>query len=537
MMEKASFAKLVNRRQYSDLEIRAKEYIETDDWKKFLSHIKRTDSKGKARDALVSLLKMEAVGGTDSDIFKEFSSLEGNTLTQVRANAIEHTMEILEEQIENKHTYFLDIEAMTMTPYVVLVKEVIEARKRELEQLEKSPSRIEVLRTFYGFSILMIEGSKTSSAQTNRYGYRYWRRSTWLDENLTESAVSAVRQLTGEFAEAVDMDKRYRTLGSSRIFKERCTKTTADILADAVRLTLYKVPGNRSRAARNLGETGDSRTLSFLHHRLSVEENRNVRISIAGALGRVGHVSSIATLKERGALRGRYLSKEGEAAVRAIGGIYSPQCIETLIDLLRDGNNSVKAASIYALSKQGAPRVVELIAPYLVNKSRPVVRASVLALTDLGRKGHAAIRKNASVVIKRIGSDRPSKTALTKMLSISGVGKMKSVQQYFATRFEKLGKNIQRWHSSASGRSYSYYWRRRERRDKQKLIDYIRLASSHLQPPYEKELVKSIRSITRIDTYPSVIAILDQTPLGRALRTYDAIEHQSYEQLTLIGGS
>lgn len=515
-MVKASIVKLVTRRQYPELEKRANEYIETDDWKRFLTIIKSTPSKGKARDAVVNLLKLEAVGGTDSDVFKEFSSIEGDSFPQIIANSRSHAMNILKEQIENRHTYFMDIEAMTMSPYVILVKDVIEARKRELAQLEKNPDRIDVLGTFYGFSILMIEGSKPHE-NTSNYGYYRWRRRTWLDEKINDNAAIALRQLTKEFAQEVNIDKRYRTLGSSRVFKDRCTRTTAKILADAVRLALYKVPGNRGKAAKDLGYTEDSRTLLFLHHRLAVEESRRVRMSIIDALGRIGHDSSIDILREKAKLQGRrYMTKEGEAAVKAIGGIFAPQCRETLIDLLNDSGNMVKAASIYALSKQESTGLVQLISPYLLDRSRPVVRASVISLTDLGSQGREAIKTKATGIIKRIGYDRPSRNALIKMLSISGVGSMESVQQYFGTRITKLRKEVERW-QNRSRSSYGYYWTRREQRAKQKLIDYIRLASTYLRPPYDNELVSSIRSVFRQDTIPSVHATLGQSQLAQAV--------------------
>ena len=290
-MAKATLVDLATRRQYSELEKRADEFIENEGWDALLRRLKFVRPEGKARDAVVALLQLEAIGGTDSDVFKEFESLEGDNLHQVRANATEHAMGILKEQIDNRHTYFLDIEAMTMTPYVVLVKDVIEARKRELEQLEGTPSRIEVLGTYYGFQILMTDGSKPNVTPSGT-GYYRWRRRTWLDEKITEDAANAVKSLTGELAEEVDMDKTYRTLGSNPVFKNRCTKVTATILADAVRLALYKTPGHRGTAARKLGRTGDSRALSFLHHRLPLEQNRRVRIAIAEALERVGHESS-----------------------------------------------------------------------------------------------------------------------------------------------------------------------------------------------------------------------------------------------------
>ncbi|MHA2023528.1 MAG: hypothetical protein ACTSWQ_07690, partial [Candidatus Thorarchaeota archaeon] len=106
-MEQVTISNLVTRRNYSELEKRADDYIEKDDWNAFLRHIQSTNSTGMARDALVALLELEAVGGTDTNMFTEFSSLEGSTLHEVRLDAIPRAMEILKEQIAEKHTYFL----------------------------------------------------------------------------------------------------------------------------------------------------------------------------------------------------------------------------------------------------------------------------------------------------------------------------------------------------------------------------------------------------------------------------------------------
>jgi hypothetical protein len=501
MMAQETIPVLATRRQYVDLEKRSDDYIKKEGWEDLLRLLEHTSSAGKARDAVVALLQLESVGGTDTDVFEEFAYLEGDNLRKVRANATDHVMEILQEQIEHQHTYFLDIEAMTMTPYVILVKDVIEARKRELEELEGTPSRIDVLGTYYGFQILMTDGSKPFDNSQNTYGYRRWRRGTWLDEKITENAANAVKALTGELAEEVDMDKTYRTLGSSPVFKRRCTKSTAELLANAVRLALYKVPGNRGTAARALGRTEDSRVLSFLHHRLPLEQNRKVRISIADALGRVGHESSIEILKERATPTSRYMSKEGIAIVTALGGVYSPQSKETLLMLLQTGGSTTKAAAIQAISKQDPTDLVELISPYLENKSQPVVRASILSLADKGREGKAAIEAQAHVLINRIGHDKPSRPALIKMLGISSVAEMKPVHQYFAKRIEKHCREVRNW-SKQINRSYSYYWRRREQRSKQKLEEYLRLANSHLKPPFDEELMKAIESVVKSNNDP-----------------------------------
>ncbi|OLS21820.1 MAG: hypothetical protein ThorAB25_26390 [Candidatus Thorarchaeota archaeon AB_25] len=526
-MAKATLVDLATRRQYSELEKRADEFIENEGWDALLRRLKFVRPEGKARDAVIALLQLEAIRGTDSDVFKEFESLEGDNLHQVRANATEHAMGILKEQIENRHTYFLDIEAMTMTPYVVLVKDVIEARKRELEQLEGTPSRIEVLGTYYGFQILLTDGSKPNVTPSGT-GYYRWRRRTWLDEKITENAANAVKSLTGELAKEVDMDKTYRTLGSNPVFKNRCTKVTATILADAVRLALYKTPGHRGTAARKLGRTGDSRALSFLHHRLPLEQNRRVRIAIAEALERVGHESSIDILKERVTAQGRYLSKEGEAMIRGLGGIYSLQCRETLIELLKAPGNTTRAVAIQSLGKQEPTGLVELISPYLVDKSRPVARASVLALIELGNEGEAAIRSKAAIVIKRIGYDKPSRTALQKMMSISGVGKMKPIHQYFSKRIDRLAREINNLQRQ-SNRSYSYWWSRRENRAKKNLLEYLRLASSHLNPPFDKNLIASVKSVLKKEREMMMNWAPGESQLARAVFP-TTVEDPTYEQ-------
>jgi hypothetical protein len=521
-MEQATIPDLVSKRNYIELEKQAEEYLGFDDWKGFLHQIRRAGNTGKSRDALVSLLELRAVGGTDSDVFVEFEALEGDSLEQIRLEAIERALDILKDQIENRHTYFLDVEAMAETPYAILVKDVIDSRKRELAQLEVKPSRIDVLGTYYGFMILMIDGSKhyeASNTGMQGYGYRYnyRQRRSWLDESITETAVNAMKQLTGDYAEPVEMDKTYRTIGNSSIFKRRCQKTTAAILADAARLALYKVPGNRGAAARALGRTEDERALEFLHHRLAVEQNRSVRTSIVSALGRIGHVSSIDSLMRfiQQPTR-RHSSKEAIASVSALGNIDSPQISNTLLRLMKEGKNEIRACAIQVLAQQDIPGLVDSISPYLKHASRPVVRASVTALIGLGHEGEDAIKAAMPTVLARFGNDRGSKIVLTKMLELPEVGQMHTVQDYFALKIKKMTTKMSRWQSYARKNSQSYYYNRWERRTRNELEWWLSQVSKYLFPPFLEELVRCIKSVfSSMSDTERFASILSDSPYAK----------------------
>ena len=535
-MEQATIPDLVSQRDNLELEKQADEYLKDHDWKRFLSTFQYTAPRGKARDALVALLELEAVGGTDSDIFKEFSSLEGTSLHEVRFQGVQRAMEILREQIAERHTYFLDVEVMAETPYAILVKDVIDARKRELAELEHNPSRIDILGTFYGFAILMAEGTKPHDNQaTTGYGYRRWRRRTWLDENITDSAANAIKTITSQFAEEVDMDKTYRTLGSSPIFKGRCTKETANILADAVRLSMYKVPGNRAAAARKLGATGDSRVLPFLHHRLPREQSYRVRIKIAEAMGNVGHISSIDYLKEQVRPEQRNISKDTKANIEAIGGIYCPESKQALLEIVQKGGNTVKAVAIESLGKQDSQGLLEIISPYLEHKSRPVVRSSVLALSNLGKNGRKTLIAKAPAILAKIGNDKPSMGAVSKLLEIPKVGKMRLVQEYYVQLINKQRREVERWKRYEQQRTgYNYWYQRRARRVTDRMRLLVNLVFQNLKPPYHVELMGTMKAAVSLCTNINDILLrFGDNEFGRAFREYLHLEERkiTYEQL------
>jgi HEAT repeat protein len=517
VMGVVSLHDIVTKRRYSDLEQVAKEHIERGEWESILSRIAQCSPSGKSRDAVVSLLELESVGGTDSNLFSEFTSLEGNTLQEIRIAATERAIGLLREQVAERHTYFIDVEEMSTTPFAVLAKEVIEARKRELEELQQGASRIEVLGTYYGYTILLTDGAKPHEGGT---GYRYWRRRTWLDEKINESAAAAIKKITGEFAEAVDMDLTYRTIGHDPVFKKRCTPETARILADAVRVSLYKVPGNRAKAARDLGRTGDSRAVAFLHNRFPTEQNRGVRTAIAEALGQIGHESSVGLLQEYVESSSRRQTKDVFAAVDALGRIDADQARAALVSLLESGSNAVKAKSIESLSRLDIPDMIQLVTPYATHKSRPVVRAAVDALLRNGDQGTEVVKENVPTILGRIGSDRTSRFVLTKVLSISGIGERQETQDYFAKRIKNAMRQLERWQASRNrGYSYGYWWQRRERRARTEMEEVVRMAAQCTRPPFSEGLLASLCQVrSKLTDGTAVLAALGQGDLANAVR-------------------
>jgi hypothetical protein len=515
-MEERSIAAMVLRRNYDALRERAKWFIASDNWPELCSMIQYAGAIGKGRDAIVHLLGLQPVGGTDSDVFNEFSYIEGSSLSQIQANAVAHAIEILRNQIKEKHTFFMNIEEMTLSPFAVLVNDVIEARKNELKNLQQNASRINVVSTYYGFMILLASGSQLRDSSSQ---YRYWRRCrTWLDENITDDAFNAIRNLTKEYGQQVDMDKRYRTLGSNTTFKKICSPDTAKILSDLVRLALYKSPGNRARAATDIGNMEDSRALPFMHNLLMGEPSRNVRYAIGKALGRIGHDSSIPVLKKLLQNYRRQATKESRAYMDALGNIDSPLSREALVGLLKEGNNSVKAGTIKALSNQTATELLGIIRPYLMHKSRPVVRSAVNFLLAQGRNGEDIIIENVERILRKLGTDKSSKSTLARMMEIKTLGEMQVVHKYFAKRINKLNNHAKNWLRTRTTGHYSYYYSRYIRRAKRDTEEWLRLASRNLCRPFDEDLATTIR--TTLETwkgtdYPLTLGSGDITKIVR----------------------
>jgi hypothetical protein len=502
---------LVDRRNYAELEPIAESLIKKVGWNGFVLEVSprgRYGFDGKERDALVHLLQLESVGGTDTDIVKEFGDLAGKSLTEVRLSALDHAIEVLRDQIENRHTYFIDVETMAATPFAILVEDVLAARRKELEQLEAGASRIDVLGTYYGFTILMAEGAKpfempTTSASGGLQGYytyrRYRRKRTWLDEEINEEAAAAIRNITGEFASTVDMDRTYKTLGGSTVFKSRCSAPTAKILENAVRLSLYKAPTHRRQGARALGRLRDSRALPFLHNRMLAETHKATSVAIAEALGQIGHETSPPVIMQRLAPATRY-SKFLVEMVHPLGNIPAPETKEVLLELMKHKISAVRAEAIACLGRLNPPDLVEIVGPSLKESSKPIVRQAVLALASHGEKAGEILSAEFSHILKVIGNDRPSQSAMEKLIALEEFAQSTDVHAHYAKKLKKETSYLNRWVLQKQTSTYHHYFSRYIRRGLIQLERTVRIVETRVKRPYSDELAKELgaaRSVIR----------------------------------------
>ena len=435
---------IVLSRRYTELEAAALDYLDVGDgeWKNFLTEIENCGSPGKSRDALISLLQLESVGGTDSDVFKEFSSLNGTTLDEIRSKSIDHAIKLLRSQISDRHTHFLDVEALASSHFAVLVKDIIESRNGELENLNSNPSRIDVLNTYYGYTILTKEGA-----------------SEGIKMNLlNQEAMAAFNEISTEIAHEISMDPQYKTLASKSIFKRKCMPSTALILSENVKLSLYMLPGHRAAAAKQLGKSEDSRAMPYLSHRIEREESQKVQLALIEAIGNIGLPSSLNLIYRYIPEKGRTPSNEKIiAAAKALAGIDTSNSVEILIRLLKNTSTALKAVAIDSLAHLNPPNLFEILIPCLNHKSRTIVRASVRGLFKQGKKGEDVVLDHLFRVLVSLGCDIASEKVIRKLLSLPGVASREDVHDYYASRIARMTKRAESLQSFSNFRSYWEY--------------------------------------------------------------------------------
>jgi len=514
---------LVKKRTYGSLESIARKYISKGKWDKFLETVHMTHPKGKSRDAIVRLLNLEAVGGTNADVFKVFRGISGKEIDEIRTEATEKAIVLLKSQIDKENTFFIDIEEMVKTPFAILVSDVLESRKAEVETLGVNPTRNDVLSTYYGFTILTLSGLQSPSTGNSRY----WRRRRNYSSRpiISEEAKCAIEQLTNDFGSRVNMETRYETLGGSGFLVEKCNKDVRSILSNVIRMCLYMTPWHRQKAAIDLGTVGDSRVLEFMHHRLETEGDMKTRIGIMQSIGKIGHPESLEHLDKYSQPAGRQAEKITVASVMAIGQIHTNDASDYLNQLLKSRSNRVVAAAILGLSRIHEGDLIPVLKPMLKHRSKPVIRATLDALLKKKSRGHNIIIRNLDSILPKVVSDNAAKSIKAQLFKIPRITSNHKTHDYLAKRIVSLVKNVETYETEGRRYPTHYYYNRRRKKYLSSLKENLHLACEVLTPPYSTQLIAALSHAHRalknevalrniISNSPLNAEIIQNAPLG-----------------------
>lgn len=483
-MRNVNISDVIERRDYDALTSMASDEVRNGHWEDLVDAMHRAPTKGKARDALVNLLQLVEVGGTDSNVFGVFRSLNGSNLDEIRIDAHDIAVGLLKKQIEHSNTYFIDTEGVSASPFFVFFDEITECRRRELANLKPNASRNDILLTYYGFMILTMSGLPTENAnQTNtRSYYRYWRRRYVGRPEIARDAVEAITQLTRDFGTAATVNGRYETLGTSNFFGSKCQPYNSRVLSEITRMCLYMTPWDRAKAAKHLGALGDARALPHMHNCLETESDYRTKATIAESIGLVGHESSIELLEYISQLTGRRERNLSVAAVRGLGSILSSKSTDYLVRILQNRDTHLMVEAISGLSRQKCPGLVQILGPLLGSNSRPVLRSAVQALLASGKEGEKVITEKLSRVVRKLYPDRVAKHLIPQLLRMDAAQNNAEIHEYFIGRLTKSIKKLKQLERVSNRFSNQWYQQRVERKVRSKIEADISVILANLSP-------------------------------------------------------
>jgi hypothetical protein len=389
---------LIYFRDYDELKTDVNNYLKEHPWSEFCELLafstwdgvrkdldyKRDMPYGKVRDALVYLLGLQPTSGIDCNMIETFRDLTSDTVDDLRDEASPIAIEKLREQIQ-RNTYFMDIDKMAASQYAILVEDVIDARKREVESIEETSDLIDILATFYGFKVLTTGVLVEPPSDLWRSTYRYYRRTTENHEGISQAASEAFDELCDLLGRDIDLNKEYKTLGSNRKIKKKCSKEMAKLLRHIITMSFYRAHDDRRRSILTLAESGDSRAIPFLHLKTKTVTKKNEKYLLM-ALRDMGHPSSYEILKS-------YLSHDKwqlrEIALEAMGMFSSEEASKIIIDRLDSTKVTYQRGALSALGYRKRNVSAEKIKQYL---STPKYIAHALwALVNIGSEGKQAV--------------------------------------------------------------------------------------------------------------------------------------------------
>jgi len=438
----------VDLRMYDELDAYADDCIRDKGWKLLLSRMKKVRDKGdsldafrpesvapgKVRDAIVHLLALDAVKGIDIDLLQTFRNLKPSSLRHLRSLVIPIAIKALEEQIQKHNTFFMDIEEMATTAYAVLVQDIVNSRNEEITSIGSNPSVLQVLSSYYGFSILTL-------------GSNIQRRHQWE----APGAAEALKEVTKSLGATVRFIQSKPIIQAQKVFKN-CTEETANLLANIARMAVHMGISTQTNSLNKLKNQGDSRTIPFLLAKLERVRHYRVKNSLQEALAGIGGETIVDILVDS------YPSYNA-TRIKAMGRIRSERTIKILEDIVKSRcSQERKSAAIWGLGNLDALDSVDVIEMHLTSKNQKVKTASIRALMKLGPDGHKHILENLDSMIGTLSRETYTHTILQGLVKIP---KIRDSKEFVKSISSSLLKAYEKDSQRKNSRTRTYWERQR----------------------------------------------------------------------------
>ncbi|MFO7837821.1 MAG: hypothetical protein R6V83_14350 [Candidatus Thorarchaeota archaeon] len=295
----------------------------------------------RIRDAVLHLLGLDSVRGIDTgyETLLRNRDVGGESLAKVRESAHDIANEILSDMIENRNTYLLDIDAMSIGPFAVLIPDILDARRAEILDLPSHCTVSNMVETAYGYSVLTTCGSLTSSRQE---GFQRMR--------------TAMNEIAEEMDTEITISSSPLQLGNRISGFENCSRCTRDVLWHILRMMTYRGKQAVRKSAKFVRDHADSRFLPWLHRYLSDAKLYYTAVKIMKALGNIGHPSSADYLLPFTRRRGNW----GRSSINALANLSGNDTAKLLIKTV-----NTRYHRIYRLYRLLSNRPPEEVLPLL----------------------------------------------------------------------------------------------------------------------------------------------------------------------------
>lgn len=329
-------------------------------------------SSGVLRVAVVSAFEMHDFRGLDADPLEILSGLQDIEPQDTIDAARRAIMSALQFQVHRRNTFFLAVDRLHSSEAAVLVKDIINARRTELEELcHGSPTLEQLAATYYGFQFLTSQIRKSE---------------------LGEDAQKLFECL--ELNTAQDVKVPSDVLRPEEVLFRNVSVQTDELLRNILYLTGYN-SDERAKSAARLGELADPRAEPYLSQ-ATRDEYSWVRKAAVSALGQIRFLEDpgcvVDVLKD-------FDEGTRNAALESVCSV-GPRTVPLLLDIL-DNYRGVSYPEAIEAAKKSHPRALDNLEALLQYHSRT---ARALAANALGRIGG----KRAISALERATQDEES---------------------------------------------------------------------------------------------------------------------------------